>query len=814
MLGQSAIRSRDLAVLLNEATAVAAETLGTEFAALGEWLPDGKGLRLRAGVGWREGFVGSTLAAEDAPLAMLLSDAPVVLADVRAASRFAVSQVTLEHGVLSAMGVEVRSRSEPWGVLAVHSTRRRSFCLEEVGFLQSVASVLSLAVERHEIEVGQRREKETLQAIFDNIPVMISITDTSERLWRVNREWERTLGWTLEEAQRVDLLHELYPDPENRKAVLEFYRRVQSRWADFPLRTRDHRAIEASWACFDISDGSRISLGLEITERKRAEEAMRESEARLRQLAENINEVFWLVDLDSGELLYVSPVYQRVFGRSLESLYVAPRSWLEAVHPEDRERVRRAADEKGARGELDETYRVVRADGSIRWVRDRGFPIRDAAGQTYRYAGIAEDITERRQADEERTRLLESERRARAETEMAIERLRAIESITELALARLGLDDLLSELLARLRKALDGDFACVQLIDEEQDNLTIRASDGVAMDLVAPVRVPIGQAVAGRIAADGRPRVVYDLSATDVSRIEGLPPELLALLRGSMLGTPLQVEGRVIGVLSVASAEPGRFTEEDLRLLQVVADRVAPSIERCRLDEAMRASREQLKALSRRLLTAQEEERRRLAVELHDELGQILTAVKINLESLERQSGAAATPAHLRDAITSVDRATETVRDLALHLRPSVLDDLGLPAAVRWYVDRFARSAGVEAHLSIDAIPDLSPEVQTACFRVAQEALTNVTRHAQARNVWVDLCLRAEGLELRVRDDGIGFDAGAAMELAIGGASMGLLGMQERVALLRGEYKLSSSPGGVTEVWARFPVGEQARGTS
>ena len=679
-LGQTAIRSRDLAALLNEATALSAETLVTDSAALGEWLPDEQGLRMHAGVGWTADLAGSTVAVHDASMTayMLRSDEPVVVADARAESRFPISRMALAQGVLSAMGVVVRSGSRPWGVLAVHSKRPRSFGPDEVGFLQSVANVLSLAIERHEVEVAQRRERETLQAIFDNIPVMISFYDPSGGLLRVNREWERTLGWTAEEAQHLDILTEAYPDPERRKEVLEFIQKAESRWVDFRPRTRDGRIIETSWARFALSDGLRIGLGLDITERKRAEE--------------------------------------------------------------------------------------------------------------------------------DRTRLLESERGARADAEAALERLRAIQSITDAAFSRLGLDDLLHELLARLRSMLRAEVASVRLVDEERKDLYARAIDGIPLEQLAGIRIPLDA-----VHLDA-PYLSNQIEPPAPGRNDWYGKAWSALnmpLRAAMT-TPLLVEGKPIGIVGVTSTR-APFTEDDLHLLQVVADRVAPAIERGRLVETVRDGREQLKALSRRLLTAQEEERRRLAVELHDELGQVLTAVKINLASLERQAVAAPAAAQLRDAIASVDGAMERVRDLALDLRPSVLDDLGLPAAVRWYADRFARSTRVKVHLSIEAVPHLPPELETACFRVAQEALTNVARHAQATNVWVDLRLVAEALDLTIHDDGIGFDAPAARERAIGGASLGLLGMQQRVSLLGGEYALKARPGGGTEVHARFRLGETGR---
>jgi PAS domain S-box-containing protein len=144
-----------------------------------------------------------------------------------------------------------------------------------------------------------------------------------------------------------------------------------------------------------------MGVNMDITERKEADEALRQSEERFRQLAENINEVFWMSDPQTTQLLYISSAYERVWGRSCQSLYDNPRSFMDAIHPEDRVRVRTAVLENQGRGEqTDKEYRVVRPDGSIRWVRDRAFPVKDAAGQFYRLVGIIDDFTERKNAEE------------------------------------------------------------------------------------------------------------------------------------------------------------------------------------------------------------------------------------------------------------------------------------------------------------------------------------------------------------------------------------------------------------------------------
>jgi PAS domain S-box-containing protein len=142
-------------------------------------------------------------------------------------------------------------------------------------------------------------------------------------------------------------------------------------------------------------------IAIDITDRLQAEKVRAESEERFRQLAETINEVFWMVDLRETKILYISPAYERVWGRTCQSLYDEPRSFIEAVHPDDKERVQAAAVERQSRGEsTDEEYRIVTPEGSVRWIRNRAFPVKDAEGQVFRMAGIAEDITEKKRAEE------------------------------------------------------------------------------------------------------------------------------------------------------------------------------------------------------------------------------------------------------------------------------------------------------------------------------------------------------------------------------------------------------------------------------
>jgi signal transduction histidine kinase len=228
--------------------------------------------------------------------------------------------------------------------------------------------------------------------------------------------------------------------------------------------------------------------------------------------------------------------------------------------------------------------------------------------------------------------------------------------------------------------------------------------------------------------------------------------------------------------------------------------------ERKLAEEKLKTYSRKLQVLSHRLVEVQETERRNIARELHDEIGQSLTVMQLNLQAM-LQSPGTGDQLRLNETLKVVERVLEQVQDISLALRPSMLDDLGLEPALRWYTDRQAALLELQVEIHTDRLEQrLDPVIETECFRVAQEALTNVVRHAQAKAVTVDLRKEDGQIHLRVRDDGIGFAVAAVREKSVRGASLGLLSMEERAALAGGGLEFTSLPGQGTEVHAWFPL--------
>lgn len=228
--------------------------------------------------------------------------------------------------------------------------------------------------------------------------------------------------------------------------------------------------------------------------------------------------------------------------------------------------------------------------------------------------------------------------------------------------------------------------------------------------------------------------------------------------------------------------------------------------ERKQAEEAVYQAHARLQALSHQLLKVQENERRQLARDLHDEIGQTLTAIKMNLQTLQRARSQTQVPGLLSDSLNQLDYMLKHVRELSLDLHPSLLDDLGLVPAIRWYATRQAERAGWKLNFHAHDLPStFPPEFTIAVYRFIQEALTNVMRHAQANRVALTLRLQGSHFTIVIQDDGIGFQVDTAIQQAACGQSLGLLGMQERIDLVSGTVTFHSTIGKGTRVVANLP---------
>lgn len=246
------------------------------------------------------------------------------------------------------------------------------------------------------------------------------------------------------------------------------------------------------------------------------------------------------------------------------------------------------------------------------------------------------------------------------------------------------------------------------------------------------------------------------------------------------------------------------------RALVVLKEQREAALEEARATQkALHQAYDRLRGLTRRLEAAKEDERKRLARELHDEMGQILTTAKLNLQLLPGMGATEDRSRRITDAIGLLDRLIGHVRALSLDLRPPLLDELGLSAALRGYLEAQARRSGLTVDLVSDPVPPGLPnDVEIAAFRVVQEAITNVLRHAGAERVKVELRYDLGWLDLKIADDGRGFDVATALDHGAEGRHLGLLGMRERVESMNGSLTIASAPGSGTEVGARIPIGD------
>jgi len=419
-------------------------------------------------------------------------------------------------------------------------------------------------------------------------------------------------------------------------------------------------------------------------------------------------------------------------------------------------------------------------------------PIKDSQGNVIAVTEVMRDVTEAK----------EMEWKA-----VAVHRnLLALNKIATAVSHSLDLDTVLSSALEKTLEIMNRNTGGILLWDEERQMLCYRVHHSLSKEYVQAVCFRLGEGIVGRVAQSGEAILVDDISIDP--RI--VHPGLVAAegLR-AFAAVPLRVKDKVLGVLTVASHEARKFSVEDIQLLDSIASQIAIAVENAKLHQEVQRKDESRGELLGEIFSIQEEERRRIARELHDETSQSLASLAVNLEAVAGMlpSGADEARARLRKIEQIAVNVLDEIHKLIYELRPTLLDDLGLVAATRWLADNNLGAAGIVVNFKTTGrVRRLPSKLETTLFRVIQEAVSNIARHAHAENVDVALHFKKGTIAVRVRDDGEGFDVEEAISSKDRPRGLGLLGMKERVELMNGTLNIHSYPGGGTNINIEIPI--------
>lgn len=613
--------------------------------------------------------------------------------------------------------------------------------------------------ERKRAEQAVAQERDFSSAVLDSLPGVFYLIDETLRFRRWNRNFERVTGYSGAEIATMAAL-DFVGEAEKEKVVA----RIKD------VFTLGETSLEAQ---FRAKDGSQtpyfftgvrtevggevclLGVGIDISARKQAEAAVRASEERLARLVEAIPDGIVVAD-PAGAITFANATAERILG--LTRADIAGRRYNDAAwhittvdgQPMADEQLPFARAMRTGQAVYGVEHAVETGQGRSVVLSVNAVPLRAADGLITGVVAAVTDIT------------------ARRESEMAL--LATTKFLTE--------SQRVAQVGAWSRDLVSGDFKwsaeTYRILGVPE---TFAVSDASFLDLIHPEdRAAMAECIQACMAGEGPPplefRVIDDRGVTRVIEGQGV--------------AEYDQSGNVIGVLGTLR-DVTRQKESEQRLQEHAAA---------------------LRALTERVQTIREEEGKRIARELHDELGQALTALRIDLSSIDkylaRAAEAAAAP--VREKIASmarqIDDTVQAVRRISSELRPSILDDLGLAAAIAWQADEFRSRTGIP---SITSLPGddvtIPPEQATALYRILLEALTNIARHAHATTVEIALTREHGQLILTVSDDGVGISHRAATA-----QSLGILGMRERAEALGGGVTVSPGPGRGTVVRAVLPV--------
>jgi PAS domain S-box-containing protein len=709
-------------------------------------------------------------------------------------------------GLKSYMVVPMIARGRMHGAITLVSAESgRRYDESDLRLAEELAGRAALAVDNARLyeeaqrEISDRKGAETrlkeaearFRTLVEHIPAMTYMEAAdkgaeSNAFLYVSPQIEAVLGYTPEEWVSDPMLFRKTLHPEDRERVLTEDARTNITGEPFQMEYRqqakDGRVVwvrDESVLVRDHVGGNPYWLGVQfdITDRREAEEALRQSEGRYRTVVKQAAEGIFIVDLETKLILEANAAYRDLLGYSAQDMLGLGLTLYDVV-AHDRQSIDRYVERiLQNRVEFIGERRHRRKDGSLVHVEVGSSVISYGGGEAL--CVIVHDITERRRSAERLQRSLDA--------------LLALYEAGQILGSSLQREEIGSRLLDIARRVSSLTAAVIAVPDDEGE-LKVWRSTGLE-ELRRDVRF-------SQEALASRQRVLETRKHQAVRMSQ--PGDGAAPLVG--LNLPLLVRDRIIGVFEAYGPESLLERQNEETLISL-ANQGASALENARLYADLAERENRLQDLIRKLITAQEEERRKVSYEVHDGLAQTAAGAHQLLQAFSRRH-----PPDSEQGRKDLDRVLQLVqqtvgeaRYVIADLRPTALDDLGLGAAVRLQVEKISeegREVDYEEDLGSGRLPT---EVETALFRVTQEALTNVRKHAPAARVKIALRRSNTGVELQVRDWGPGFDPEKATDGGGPGERLGLSSMRERVALLGGNLEVRSKPGEGTEVVAEIP---------
>ena len=399
----------------------------------------------------------------------------------------------------------------------------------------------------------------------------------------------------------------------------------------------------------------------------------------------------------------------------------------------------------------------------------------------------------------------------RKATEMRIDEgnqyLQALNSIAAVVSQSLSLDTVLYSALDKTLEIMNKNIGGILLLDEAKKELKYAAYRGLSSDYVQKMHIMVGDGIAGKVAQSGEAIFSEDI-VVDPRAV--LPQLLLSEGLRAFASVPLCSKNKVLGVINIACTETYRFSDQDIQLLNSIAAQIAMAVENAKLHQEVRLQDLSRGELLQEIFTIQEEERKRIARELHDDTSSAIVSLTTSLEAVltllpENIEEASST---LKKAQAQLTTILDGIHRVMYELRPSMLDDLGLVAAIRWLSENSAKKGNIEIKFKKSGREKRLPsQIESTIFRVVQEALTNMLKHAHCRSAVVSLAYKPDSIEASVVDDGKGFDVDEAISSKQRPRGLGLIGMRERVELMKGTLNIESSPEkGGTAISIKIPA--------